>query len=344
MRKNKMMRFASALMIATLLSTSVISGTFAKYVTSDTASDTARVAKWGVELQVVGDLYGAKYLNEGSGNIATSGTENLSVQSSNIATENVVAPGTLNNSGFGFKLNGKPEVNGVVTTKIEYENIYLTEGNYGVMVQVPAGAVTAENFASLGKLYKYNSNQYVLAEVGDISGDLYTLEDYVEVAKDYYPVEYTMVGTTTEYNDGYTVALEYDTLKGLVTKLVETIGTSVGADSVEDGKTTNTWTKNFVANEELASILKLEDQKIQWKWDFCNDIGHCEEGDDACDYCKADSILGNLMAGSAETKVVKENGTGTDVYVVPEAAEDVDKNDYNLETSFSIKITVEQVD
>ena len=43
MKKNKMMRAASALMVATLLTTSVISGTFAKYVTSVNSSDWARI-------------------------------------------------------------------------------------------------------------------------------------------------------------------------------------------------------------------------------------------------------------------------------------------------------------
>ena len=50
MRNNRMMRAASALLVAVLLTTSTISGTFAKYVTEKEVSDTARVAKWGVEI------------------------------------------------------------------------------------------------------------------------------------------------------------------------------------------------------------------------------------------------------------------------------------------------------
>ena len=46
MKKNKMMRLASFLLVAVLLSTCAISGTFAKYVTTKASSDTARVAKW----------------------------------------------------------------------------------------------------------------------------------------------------------------------------------------------------------------------------------------------------------------------------------------------------------
>lgn len=46
MRKNRMMRLASALLILTMVTTCAISGTFAKYTSEKTASDSARVAKW----------------------------------------------------------------------------------------------------------------------------------------------------------------------------------------------------------------------------------------------------------------------------------------------------------
>ena len=50
MKKNIMMRVASALLIAVLMSTCVISGTFAKYTTSATGDDSARVAKWHIKV------------------------------------------------------------------------------------------------------------------------------------------------------------------------------------------------------------------------------------------------------------------------------------------------------
>ena len=67
MRKNKMMRAASALMVAVLLTTCTISGTFAKYVTTASGNDTARVAKWGVQIDMAGfsdvdnDLFAKTY-------------------------------------------------------------------------------------------------------------------------------------------------------------------------------------------------------------------------------------------------------------------------------------------
>lgn len=88
MKKNKMMRTASGLMVAALLTTSIISGTFAKYTTKTEGSDTARVAYWGFnqDANTTIDLFDNSY-NEGK----VSGAEN------------VVAPGTSKTADFGFK-------------------------------------------------------------------------------------------------------------------------------------------------------------------------------------------------------------------------------------------------
>ena len=49
MKKNKVMRIASVLLVAVLLSTCAISSTFAKYTTEKTATATATVAKWDID-------------------------------------------------------------------------------------------------------------------------------------------------------------------------------------------------------------------------------------------------------------------------------------------------------
>ena len=49
MKTNKMMRIASVLLVAVLLTTCVISGTFAKYTTTSTAEATAKIAKWQID-------------------------------------------------------------------------------------------------------------------------------------------------------------------------------------------------------------------------------------------------------------------------------------------------------
>ena len=50
MKRNRMMRIASFLLIAVLATTCAISGTFAKYTTEYEATSSARVAKWDVKL------------------------------------------------------------------------------------------------------------------------------------------------------------------------------------------------------------------------------------------------------------------------------------------------------
>ena len=68
MKTNKIMRVASVLLVAVLLTTCAISGTFAKYVTTGNTGDGARVAKWGIVMDSTGtatfkDTYDASFQN-----------------------------------------------------------------------------------------------------------------------------------------------------------------------------------------------------------------------------------------------------------------------------------------
>lgn len=118
MKKNRMMRVASVLLVAVLLTTSAISGTFAKYVTKTSANDTARVAKWGVTLATGGTLFGTTYQKHDTTDSAIPNTITNTVvvdSSGNI----IVAPGTSSNDlndgtatykGLNFSVTGTPEV------------------------------------------------------------------------------------------------------------------------------------------------------------------------------------------------------------------------------------------
>ena len=102
MKKNYVMRFAAVLLVLVLLSTCVVSGTLAKYVTSGEAEDTATVAKWGVNVTVTGnDAFGEKYNDV----IDASGTKVVS----NREDTNVLAPGTNGDLG-SVTITGQPEV------------------------------------------------------------------------------------------------------------------------------------------------------------------------------------------------------------------------------------------
>ena len=100
MKKNVMMRLASFLLVAVLISTSAISGTYAKYVTEGIGTDTARVAKWGVTVTANGETFAKEYATDDA-----VFTEANSV----ISTEKVVAPGT-DGEMVSMTLSGTPEV------------------------------------------------------------------------------------------------------------------------------------------------------------------------------------------------------------------------------------------
>ena len=123
MRKNKMMRLASGLLVATLLTTSVISGTFAKYVTTNSGKDSATVAKFGVTINVADDmgLFKTTYdkTSEEEGNTVVSATANAKV----------VAPGTK--GSMKFSISGTPEVATQLTVAVDNTTaIHLAGGTY----------------------------------------------------------------------------------------------------------------------------------------------------------------------------------------------------------------------
>ena len=109
MKKNKMMRIASVLLVAVLLSTSVISGTFAKYTSTSEGTDSARVAKWSFKV--------------GEKDIATQDFEfdlfntttytDANVDTDGNGSEVVIAPGTQGNATV--TLTNNSEVNAKYT-------------------------------------------------------------------------------------------------------------------------------------------------------------------------------------------------------------------------------------
>lgn len=113
MKKNRMMRLASVLLVCVLLTTSVISGTFAKYISTASGSDTARVAKWDIEVEdtklgvdnatIVFDLFST--IND-TGNTA---------DETDVA-DDLIAPGTA--GSFEIDISNKSEVNAKYTIKL----------------------------------------------------------------------------------------------------------------------------------------------------------------------------------------------------------------------------------
>lgn len=95
MKKNTMMRLASALLVLVLLTTCAISGTFAKYTSAAGGEDIARVAYWGFGTNpdlVIDDLFKTAYV----------GNEVKSAGAMDTTVTDIIAPGTTNSANFGF--------------------------------------------------------------------------------------------------------------------------------------------------------------------------------------------------------------------------------------------------
>lgn len=106
-RSSMMVRLVAVLAVTMMFTMCFVGGTFAKYVTSKTASDTATVAKWGVSITGTADTFKETYAkNDDSFTVAANTV---------VSTEDVVAPGT-SGSMAAFTISGTPEV----AVKVEF--------------------------------------------------------------------------------------------------------------------------------------------------------------------------------------------------------------------------------
>ena len=335
MMKNKMMRVASVLLVAVLLSTCAISGTFAKYVTSNNASDNARVAKFGVVIQADGSLYGTYYDTTFKPS-TTSDAASLWVQSSVVTpdAENVVAPGTQSDKGLYVSLTGTPEVRTQLDVTITCENIFLKAGTYAVMVKAPN--VTAESFANATYYTRSTEGAYTKADSFDNANTYYTMQGEITLNDNYYPVVYKADLTNGDTTEDSLAAIAADYAQKLNGGVA--VNAAEGADRKvvgTDTKITYTVTETYNPNKNYSD-LNVAGENLTWAWAI--------DGNDG-----ADTILGQLQAkltpatGDIVNEVVKITTSGEGESATKTIAAPTEHTDYNLETAFSIKITVTQV-
>ena len=246
MKKNKMMRIASVLLIVTILSTCAISGTFAKYITtSGPQGDSARVAKWGINIALTGsDLFAEEYdFSDGSVFHGRNNAADMAVK----ATVPVVAPGTNSEEAggdFTAKISGTPEV--AVRYQLSFDDftdIVLTEGD------------TISDETGLGDY--------------DDATDTYSYPDYA-VPYTYSPVKWTIkfkgyIGAnTTEQTitlfDGISLTDAQNILDGEV-ELPASL-TYNGISAYVDG---TSFFFDAPAGKAINGVFTAE-----WKWDFEN--------------------------------------------------------------------------
>ena len=109
MKKNVMMRIASFLLVAVLITTCGISGTYAKYTSEATATATARVAEWKFTVDDSTENI-AKTETFTFNLFATINEEDTTTAENDVAKdETIIAPGT--GGSLGVVLKNESEVN-----------------------------------------------------------------------------------------------------------------------------------------------------------------------------------------------------------------------------------------
>ena len=239
MKKNNIRKVAGAIMVMSLITTCAIGTTFAKYTTGSSASDTARVAKWGVEVSTSGTLFGKQYKDV----IVKSGDDSISVESSNEAK--VVAPGTKNDVGMKISIKGQPEVDYAVSASYEntYEDIYLAAGEYAIMVKEDGLNDGTLNWTNI---YEYNAGagEFTVATSYTAGKAYYRATNILDLDEDYYPIVWSVNGTAQA------------SLKAALDAMVNGIGNATyDANTAIDKAYTLTWAWAFETNDMADTIL-----------------------------------------------------------------------------------------
>ncbi len=118
-KKNWTLRAAVLMLALVLITSCFVGGTFAKYVTGGSGTDSARVAKFGVTVTANGDVFAKEYATDDQTVVGT-------IAKSVISTDKVVAPGTKSNGDFvAATVTGTPEVAVRVSYKLDTATLQL---------------------------------------------------------------------------------------------------------------------------------------------------------------------------------------------------------------------------
>ena len=305
MKKNKMMRVASVLLVAVLLTTSVISGTFAKYVTSTSTAATATVAKFGVAVTATGSLFDKTYFavgeeksNEPAGETADTPTTKITVESLN---SNVVAPGTQSSEdGLTFEITGTPEVDVKINFTLENDSTDIFLGASQVMPDRTT-ALATDSFSS----------------------------DAI-----YYPIVYTLADKDGEVLAAGTLKEIQDYLNTSAGELYVDANTDIANSDL--GKLTLTWAWPFDTTTAGELETKLDDD---YTGSQLSDVENRDKKDTLLGDLAAGTATENWSTPIKNPGAPNAQITPTDGSRIPVAGQD-----YSINTNVKITVTVTQVD
>ena len=220
MKRNHIMR-TSAIVLALVLATAcLVSGTFAKYVTEASTSDSARVAKWGVTLGISNSqMFTNEYATDDSN---YSGA--LTVKS--IDDARVVAPGTKSGDDIApvvVSIDGQPETAVRVDFVNEVQDICLKAGTY--------------------------TDYTKLVEQAD---GTFAYTDTFTLAEDYYPVKWTLTQTRNAFGPANDVVVDGLTLADVKAAITTLSGAQYAPNTVLDATFQIDWEWAFEGQNDKA--------------------------------------------------------------------------------------------
>jgi len=295
--KNKMMRIASVLLVAALITTCAISGTFAKYITQVEGKDQARVAKWGIVLGMETEgFFKTEYKTDETAD--KYGYEGLSVKADGTDQEviGLVAPGTKGDA-LKATVDGAPEVatRYILEIPADWADVVLPAGKYTDYTKLVAkdGEYGYFDTFTLEKDYapvkwditvKKGSTEYALTEVAN------STPAFQALAAAMGGNEYGFSATNAK-----AIVEQYaDQLEELILTLV-TGAQNAKFEVADDGAIR--LSLDFEPNKTMGFEFGLK-----WAWKFTD----AENETDVTLNDKADTYLGNVIAGALIDDNVQE--------------------------------------
>ena len=133
MKNDRITRFAILILALTMITLMIVSGTFAKYTSSATGSDTATVAKWSIKvgsgdgIEIAGssstvafDLFSTIKDEDGGSEDDVAGKASNIAVGNTAATAKIIAPGT--SGSFDIIVKNESEVNATYSIAFESNN------------------------------------------------------------------------------------------------------------------------------------------------------------------------------------------------------------------------------
>jgi len=343
MKKNTMLRIASILLVVTLLSTCVISGTFAKYVTKAEGKDQARVAKWGILVSVEGDSafkteYETDDTNGYDGEFSVKADEDIDLLDDVDQPERLVAPGTLND-GLKGSVIGKPEV----ATRYELKISDWTD------IVLPKGTYTDYTNYVLGEGYKKMENESA-GDYAPIKWDIVVTKNATgeeigllsEAAKKIGKTEDQLIAMGVRgfsASDAKVIVTNYKTqLKALLQEIVPS-GKNPQIDIDADGNVT--LSMDFDPLKEVDYTFSLK-----WEWAFEGPTVGMTGPTTITQFSKEevdvlDTFLGNWIAYEAMVKAGEDAST---VFTAEQIAEFDALEDENYKIGATVIASATQID